>query len=93
MVHIHWELPALLTSIASSHGKVYSVRVRVNTDHVLGLLLERGQFDVAREYASVAKSPVSEVTLKEVCLYELVMRIKWPGESIYAVKKSSVLSK
>ena len=42
------------------------MRVRVNSDHVLSVLLERGQFDVARKYAAIVGSTASEVTIKEV---------------------------
>jgi hypothetical protein len=38
----------------------------VDTDYVLGLLLERGQFNIARKYASIVNSTTSQVTLKEV---------------------------
>ena len=46
--------------------QVYSVCVRVDTEYVLGLLLEKGQFDIARKYASIVKSTASQVTIKEV---------------------------
>ena len=49
--------------------QVYSVRVRVDSDLVLRLLLGKGQFDVARKYASIVGSTASEVTIKEVCLF------------------------
>ena len=55
-----------LLAIVCSHAQVYSVRVRVNSDHVLSVLLERGQFDVARKYAAIVGSTASEVTIKEV---------------------------
>ena len=56
----------MLLAIVCSHAQVYSVRVRVNSDHVLSVLLERGQFDVARKYAAIVGSTASEVTIKEV---------------------------
>ena len=41
----------------------------MDTDYVLELLLERGQFDIARKYASIVmKSTASQVTVKEVRL-------------------------
>lgn len=40
----------------------------MDTDFVLGLLLERGQFSIARKYASIVKSSTSQVTIKEVCI-------------------------
>lgn len=46
--------------------QLYSVRVRVDTDYVLGLLLERGQFNIARKYASIVDSTTSQITIKEV---------------------------
>lgn len=49
--------------------QIYSVRVRVDTDYVLGLLLQRGQFNIARKYASIVQSSTSQVTVKEVCAY------------------------
>lgn len=42
------------------------MRVRVDTDYVLGLLLEKEQFDLARKYAGIVGSTASEVTIKEV---------------------------
>ena len=46
--------------------QIYSVRVRVDTDYVLGLLLEKGQFDIAKKYAGIVESTASQVTIKEV---------------------------
>ena len=46
--------------------QVYSVRVRVNTDHVLGLLLEKEQFNIARKYAELVNSTKSQISIKEV---------------------------
>ena len=50
--------------------QVYSVRVRVNTDHVLGLLLEKEQFNIARKYAELVNSTSSQITIKEVCIVQ-----------------------
>ena len=44
------------------------MRVRVNTDHVLGLLLEKEQFNIARKYADLVNSTSSQISIKEVCL-------------------------
>ena len=38
----------------------------MDSDRVLGMLLEKAQFDVARRYASLVGSPANEVTVKEV---------------------------
>ena len=46
--------------------QVYSVRVRVDSDRVLSMLLEKAQFDVARSYATIVGSTTNEVTVKEV---------------------------
>ena len=46
--------------------QVCSVRVRVDSDRVLGMLLEKAQFDVARSYANIVGSTANEVTVKEV---------------------------
>ena len=48
----------------------------MDTDYVLGLLLERGQFDIARKYASIVKSTASQVTIKEVSIIMNNGRIK-----------------
>ena len=50
------------------HVQVYCVRVRVDSDRVLGMLLEKAQFDVARSYAAIVGSTANEVTVKEVSL-------------------------
>lgn len=42
------------------------MRVRVDSDRVLGMLLEKAQFSIARSYASIVESTASEVTVKEV---------------------------
>ena len=47
------------------------MRVRVNTDHVLGLLLEKEQFNIARKYAELVNSTSSQISIKEVCNKEL----------------------
>ena len=44
------------------------MRVRVDSDRVLGMLLEKAQFDVARSYAAIVGSTANEVTVKEVSL-------------------------
>lgn len=45
----------------------------MDTDYVLGLLLERGQFNIARKYASIVNSTTSQVTLKEVrCVLDVI---------------------
>ena len=59
---------------ASSVLEMYVISVAVETDHIVGVLVEKGQYTAAREYAFIAGLPVSEVTLKEVvylwnCLY------------------------
>ena len=46
---------------------LYVVRTRIDSDHVIGVLIEKSQFMAAREFAEVAKVPVAEVTVKEVC--------------------------
>ena len=38
----------------------------MDTDYVLGLLLEKGQFDIAKKYAGIVESTASQVTIKEV---------------------------
>lgn len=48
--------------------EMYLVRVTVETDHIVTVLVEKGQYDAARKYAEIAGLPVSEVTLKEVCM-------------------------
>ena len=45
---------------------MYSVKVSFDNKYILDLLVERGQFQAAREYTKIAKVPVSEVTLREV---------------------------
>ena len=45
---------------------MYNVRVRVDSENILGELVDKGQFTAAREYAKVAEVSVAEVTLKEV---------------------------
>ena len=42
------------------------MRVRVDSDQVLSMLMEKAQFNVARRYASIVGSTASEVTVKEV---------------------------
>ena len=42
------------------------MRVRVDSDQVLSMLMEKAQFSVARSYASIVGSTASEVTVKEV---------------------------
>lgn len=39
----------------------------MNTDHVLGLLLEKEQFNIARKYAELVNSTSSQISIKEVC--------------------------
>ena len=46
--------------------QVYSVRVRVNIDHALGLLLEKEQFNITRKYAELVNSTKSQISIKEV---------------------------
>ncbi len=46
--------------------QVYSVEVKVHTEQVLSQLLRKEQFAVARKYASIVNSTVSQVTVKEV---------------------------
>ena len=54
-------------SIASpSLTDMYTVKVSFDNEHVLDLLVEKGQFAAAREYATIAKVPMSEVTLRMV---------------------------
>ena len=48
------------------HPQVYSVRVRVDSDRVLAMLLEKAQFGIARKYAGIVGSTASEITVKEV---------------------------
>ena len=43
------------------------MHVRVNTDHILGLLPEKKQFNIARKYAELVNSTSSQITIKEVC--------------------------
>ncbi len=50
----------------SPHLQVYSVKVVVHTEQVLAQLLQREEFTVARKYASIVNSTVSQVTVKEV---------------------------
>jgi spatacsin len=50
---------------AKSIAEVYSVRVRVDSDRVLSMLLDKAQFDVARSYATIVGSTANEVTVKE----------------------------
>ena len=38
----------------------------MDSDRVLGMLLEKAQFSIARSYASIVESTASEVTVKEV---------------------------
>ena len=66
--------------------QVYSVHVRVNTDHVLGLLLEKEQFNIARKYAELVNSTKSQISIKEVrgrpcstlCLFvQISVNIGW----------------
>ena len=66
---------------------MYSVRVRVNPDHVLGLLLERGQFNIARKYASIVKSTTSQVTIKEVGILTATLVIT---DHCYEFRRSSI---
>ena len=47
-------------------SQVYSIHVRVNTDHVLSLLLEKEQFNIARKYAELVNSTKSQISIKEV---------------------------
>ena len=42
------------------------MRVRVDSDRVLSMLLDKAQFDVARSYATIVGSTANEVTVKEV---------------------------
>ena len=43
----------------------------MDSDRVLGMLLEKAQFSIARSYASIVGSTASEVTVKEVsCLLQ-----------------------
>ena len=54
-------------SVASlSLPDMYMVKVSFDNEHVLDLLVEKGQFAAAREYATIAKVPMSEVTLRVV---------------------------
>ena len=48
------------------------MRVRVDSDRVLGMLLEKAQFSIARSYASIVESTASEVTVKEVSFFNSV---------------------
>ena len=45
----------------------------MDTDYVLGLLLEKGQFDIAKKYAGIVESTASQVTIKEVSWSELIV--------------------
>lgn len=56
--------------------QVYSVRVRVDSDKVLSMLLEKAQFDIARKYASIVGSTASEVTVKEVRPTKIIIGTK-----------------
>ena len=66
----HFNPSTITTSCSSSPSllELYIVRVRIDSDHVLGVLVDIGQFTSAREFAKVAGVPVADVTLKEVCL-------------------------
>ena len=44
------------------------MRVRVDSDRVLEMLLEQAQFSIARSYASIVGSTANEVTVKEVSI-------------------------
>ena len=58
----------IIPRVLSPSLQVYSVRVRVDSDKVLSMLLEKAQFDIARKYAKIVGSTGSEVTVKEVRL-------------------------
>ena len=47
---------------------MYNVHVRVNPDHVLGLLLEKEQFIIARKYAELVQYASCQFSIKEVCI-------------------------
>ena len=66
----HFNPSTITTSCSSSPSllELYIVRVRIDSDHVLGVLVDIGLFTSAREFAKVTGVPVADVTLKEVCL-------------------------
>ncbi|KAL5483983.1 hypothetical protein EMCRGX_G020408 [Ephydatia muelleri] len=53
------------TPEATSPALVYAVRVRVESEQVLALLLNKGKFVVAREFASLVGLTSGEITLRE----------------------------
>ena len=58
---------------ANSILEMYVISVAVEIDHIVGVLVEKGQYAAAREYAEIAGLPVSEVTLKEVAHLPLIL--------------------
>ena len=57
----------------ASPSNLYTVRVRINSDHVLGVMVADSKFSAARYFAEVARVPVADVTLKQV-------RERWTNE-------------
>lgn len=45
---------------------LYSVKVRVDSEHVIDTLLERKEFTVARQYAKIVEAPQDQISVKEV---------------------------
>ena len=53
---------------SQAHGLqgLYSVKVRVDSEHVIDTLLERKEFTVARQYAKIVGAPQDQISVKEV---------------------------
>ncbi len=58
--------PTTSLSQTPSLLELYNIRTRIDNDLVLGVLIEKGQFMAAREYAKVAQVSIAQVTIKEV---------------------------
>ena len=82
---------------ASSVLEMYIISVAVETDHIVGVLVEKGQYTAAREYAFIAGLPVSEVTLKEVvflwnCLLLLPFFTSPGGKQVLQIPQYQLLA-
>ena len=55
-----------ITSQVQSLRGLYSVKVRVDSEHVIDTLLERKEFTVARLYAKIVGAPQDQISVKEV---------------------------
>lgn len=68
-------MPSSLTQSQLSLQDFYSVKVRIDSEHVIETLMDKKEFTVAHDYARVVGAESDQISVKEVILHFTVYSI------------------